>query len=169
MGTKTGKGRRLWQRADHSAESLFLCSAARRLLDFKGSPALTPRSLHVEGFGLSRSLRGGAECLSEFTTSQEMVTCCMRPVSLSSGSLCHFVWKELDLLFLLPSSSTSEQTYTTHPFLPHPPLTRHAIGMKGVAQVEQDGFTSAKCRRLGIKSSTGEAAERHTETRWVAF
>lgn len=43
-----------------------------------------------------------------------------------------------------PPSSTSKRTYTTHPFLPHLPLTRHAIGMKGVAQVEQDGFTSAK-------------------------
>lgn len=70
--------------------------------------------------------------------------CCMRPVSLSSGSLCHFVRKELDFSLLPPPSSTSKRTYTTHPFLPHLPLTRHAIGMKGVAQVEQDGSTSAK-------------------------
>ncbi len=144
MGTKTGKGRRLWQHADHSAESLFLCSAAGCSLDFKGYLTLTPKITTNKGCRLFYCLRGIAECHSEFTTSWEMVMCW--PVSLSSGSLCHFVWKNwIFFIFFFP-----KWTYITHPFLPHPPLTRHAIGMKGVTQVEQDGFTSAN---VGNKTS----------------
>lgn len=141
MGTKTGKGWWLWQHTDHSAESLFLCSTASCLQDFKGYLTLTLRSVQMKGvFYLLREI---AECHSNFMTSREMVMCGMRPVSLSSGSLCHFVWKNWIFFF-------SKWTYITHPFLPHPPLTRHAIGMKGVTQVEQDGFTSAN---VGNKTS----------------
>lgn len=62
------------------------------------------------------------------------------------GQPVPFCLKELDFFL------SSKWTYKTHPFLPHPPLTRHAIGMKGVTQVEQDGFTSAN---VGNKSSSG--------------
>lgn len=162
MGTKTGKGRWLWQHTDRSAESLFLCSAARSLLDFKGCLTFTPKITTNKG-AQAVSLRGIAECHSEFITSWEMVMC-TRPVSLSSGSLCHFVWKNWIFFFFF----FLKRTYITHPFLPHPPLTRHAIGMKGVTQVEQDSFTSANA---GNKISTEEVIfpATHVCTRWVAI
>lgn len=64
-----------------------------------------------------------------------------------------FCFKALDLFFLF--SFFCKWTYITHPFLPHPPFTRHAVGMKGVAQVEQDGFTSAN---EGSNTAQGEVA-----------
>lgn len=88
IGTKTGKGRWLWQHTDHSAGSLFLCSAACCLQDYL---TLTLRLVQIKGCGLFYLLRVTAECHSELTTSWEMVACGMRPVRLSSGSLCHFV------------------------------------------------------------------------------
>lgn len=68
-----------------------------------------------------------------------MLMCSMRPISLSSGSRCHFVSKNCFFSFFF----FFKWTHITHSLLPHPPLTRHAIGMKGGTQVEQDGFTSA--------------------------
>lgn len=120
--------------------------AASGFQDFEGYLTFIPRSVQIKGVCCFYLLRGIAECHSEFMTSWEMVwyEAC-KSVLRQSVPFC---LKELDLFY-------PKWTHITHPFLPHPPLTRHAIGMKGVTQVEQDGFTSAN---VGNKTSTGEVA-----------
>lgn len=108
---------------------LMLCCS----VDFKSCLTFTPRSLLIKGVQ-TVSLR--AECHSEFILGDgNMLHEACEPVL---GRSVPFCVKELFFFF-----SFLKQTYITESFLPHPPLTRHAIGTKGVTQVEQDGFTSA--------------------------
>lgn len=69
----------------------------------------------------------------------------MRPCEPVPQALCAILFERTgfsSFLFFFPFSPL-KRAFIPHLFLPHPPSTRHAIGMKGVTRVEQDGFTSA--------------------------
>lgn len=151
MGTKTRNGRWLWQHTPHSAERHFLCSTAPRLLDFEQCLTLTANEEGVP----PRFTRSRA-----FLDSWHPGRCAARgPVSLSLRHSVPFCLKGLDFF-------PRKRTFTPHLFLPHPPLTRHARGMMGVTQVEQDGFTSAN---VGNKMAQMRLlCTQHKWTRWGA-